>query len=62
MITINITDKTLLGSYALLMVPSKLVANPGEKISFTSSIIGTLFKTPIIQIAEFADGTTEQKV
>lgn len=61
MITINITDKTLLGSYALLMIPSTLIANIGEKINYSTHILGSMLKTPITQIAEFADGTTQQK-
>ena len=61
MITINIIDKSLLNSYALLMTPSKLIANVGEKITFSTYIMGTLLKTPLIQIAEFADGTTQKK-
>ncbi|EKD25603.1 MAG: hypothetical protein ACD_80C00012G0019 [uncultured bacterium (gcode 4)] len=61
MITINVLDKSLLASYALLMIPSSLIANIWEKINFTTSIIGTFLKTPLTQIAEFSDGTTQQK-
>lgn len=61
MITINVLDKTLLASYALLMIPSKLIANIGQKIDFSTRIIGTFVKTPIVQIADFADGTTQKK-
>ena len=61
MITINILDKTLLASYALLMVPSKLIANIGQKIDFSTRIIGTFLKTPIVQIADFADGITQKR-
>ena len=60
-ITINIIDKTLFASYALLMTPSALIANIGEKINFSTRIIGTLLKTPIVQIIEFADGVTQKK-
>ena len=60
-LTIYITDKATLASYALLMIPSKLIANIGEKIDFSTRIVGKLMKTPITQIAEFADGTTQQK-
>ncbi|MFA6256352.1 MAG: thrombospondin type 3 repeat-containing protein [Candidatus Absconditabacterales bacterium] len=60
-ITINISDKTLLASYALLMTPSQLIANIGQKINFSTRIIGTLLKTPLMQIAEFADGITQKK-
>lgn len=61
MLTIYITDKASLASYALLMIPSKLIANIGEKIDFSTRIVGKMTKTPITQIAEFADGTTLQK-
>lgn len=61
MITIQIIDKTRLWSYALLMIPSKLTANIWEKINFSTYIIGNSFKTPLIQIAEFWDGITQQK-
>jgi hypothetical protein len=40
MITLFIVDKSLLRSYALLLAPSKLVANIGEKISFNSYKVG----------------------
>jgi len=60
-ITMNITDTTLLASYALLMTPSTLIANIGQKINFTTRIIGNMLKTPIVQIAEFADGVTQKK-
>jgi len=60
-LTINITDTSLLASYALLMTPSKLIAKIGEKIDFSTHIVGNLMKTPIIQIFEFADGTTQKK-
>jgi len=60
-ITINIVDKTLFSSYALLMTPSTLVANVWETIMFATRIIGTLLKTPLTQIAEFSDGVTQQK-
>ncbi|MEI6673022.1 MAG: hypothetical protein WCL02_06995 [bacterium] len=43
------------------MIPSTLIANIGEKIIFSTRIIGNLFTTPITQIAEFADGTTQKK-
>ena len=61
MLTINVGDKSLLWSYALLMVPSTLIADVGEKINFNTRIIGTLLKTPLIQIIEFADGITQKK-
>jgi len=61
MITINVIDKTLFSSYALLMIPSKLITKIGEKVDFSTSIIGTLLKTPLMQILEFADGTTQKK-
>lgn len=60
-ITMNVTDKTLFASYALLMTPSTLIANVGQKINFTTHIIGTMLKTPIIQITEFGDGVTQKK-
>jgi len=60
-ITINVQDKTLLASYALLMTPSTLIANIGQKINFTNNIIWTLIQNPIIQIAEFADGITQKR-
>jgi len=43
------------------MVPSTLIADVGEKINFNTRIIGTLLKTPLIQIIEFADGITQKK-
>jgi hypothetical protein len=43
------------------MKPSSLVVNVGEKISFSTNIIGTFIQTPIIQIANFGDGITQQK-
>ena len=61
MITIYITDKTRLWSYALLMTPSTLIANVWDKINFSTRIIWSLLKTPIIQIAEFSDWTTQKK-
>lgn len=60
-ITINVIDKTLLASYALLMIPSKLIANVWENINFTTRSIGTMLKKAIIQIEDFGDGITEQK-
>jgi len=57
----NIVDKSLLASYALMMTPSTLIANIGQKINFSARIIGSPIKTPIIQIVEFADGVTQQK-
>ena len=39
MITVFVVDKSLLRSYALLLIPSKLVATIGEKISFTSNSV-----------------------
>lgn len=60
-ITMNIKDTTLLASYALLMTPSELIADKGQKISFSTRIIGTLLKTPLVQIAEFADGIVQKK-
>ncbi|MCX6825326.1 MAG: PKD domain-containing protein [candidate division SR1 bacterium] len=60
MITINVGDKSLLASYALLMIPSTLIANIGQKINFSTSIKGTLLKTPLIQIIDYSDGTTQQ--
>ena len=60
-LTINITDKSLLGSYALLMTPSALVANIGQKINFSTRIIGNMTKNPGIQVLKFADGITQQK-
>jgi hypothetical protein len=61
-ITINIVDKSQLASYALLITPSTLVANIGQKIIFSAHIIGTLMKSPLIQIAEFGDGITQKKI
>ncbi len=61
MLTMNITDKTLLSSYALLMKPSTLIANIGQKINFSTHIIGKMINTPITQILEFSDGITQQK-
>jgi hypothetical protein len=43
------------------MTPSQLIANIGQKINFSTRIIGTLLKTPLMQIAEFADGITQKK-
>jgi len=60
-ITLYVSDKTRLTSYALVMKPSTLIANIGQKIDFSTSIIGTLLKTPIMQIAEFADGVSQKK-
>lgn len=40
MITLFVVDKSLLRSYALLLAPSKLIANIGEKISFSSYKVG----------------------
>lgn len=60
-ITMNVMDKTLLSSYALLMIPSTLIADIGQKINFSTYIIGNLFKTPLTQILEFSDGVTQQK-
>ena len=40
MITLFVLDKSLLRSYALLLAPSKLIANIGEKISFNSYKVG----------------------
>lgn len=60
-ITINVWDKSLLASYALVMTPSTLIAPIGQKINFSTHIVGTLVKTPLIQILEFADGTTQKK-
>lgn len=61
MLTLLVTDKSALASYALLMTPAKLIANIGEKMSFSTRIVGKLIKTPLTQIAEFADGVTQQK-
>ena len=61
MITINIVDKTRFASYALLMIPSKIITNIGEKIDFSIRIIGDFLKTPLIHITEFWDGITQQK-
>ncbi|MCX6823734.1 MAG: thrombospondin type 3 repeat-containing protein [candidate division SR1 bacterium] len=61
MLTMNITDKTLLSSYALLMTPSTLIANIGQKINFSTHIMGKMINTPITQIMEFSDGVTQQK-
>lgn len=60
-ITINVEDKTLLTSYALVMTPSSLLTNIGQNINFSTRIIGTLLKTPLTQITEFGDGITQQK-
>ncbi len=60
-ITLQVTDKTTLWSYALRMIPSTLIANIGQKITFTSDIIGNMMGNPLTQIAEFADGTIQQK-
>jgi hypothetical protein len=43
------------------MTPSTLIANIGEKMNFSTRIIGTFLKTPLIQIAEFADGVVQKK-
>lgn len=43
------------------MTPSKLIANIGEKINFSTRIIGNLIKTPLIQIVELGDGITQKK-
>jgi len=40
MITLFVVDRSLLRSYALLLVPSKLIDTIGEKISFTSYKVG----------------------
>jgi hypothetical protein len=61
MITINTIDTTLFASYALLITPSSLIANIGQKINFSTRIIGKMIKTPLMQIAEFADGAIEKK-
>ena len=42
------------------MTPSKLFANRGEKITFTTHIIGTMTKTPLIQIQNFGDETSQK--
>jgi PKD repeat protein len=60
-ITINIVDSSSFWSYALVMTPSKLIANIGEKINFSTRIIGNLIKTPLIQIVELGDGITQKK-
>jgi len=60
-ITINSIDKTLFSSYALVMIPSKLISNIGEKIYFETNIVWTLLNTPIIQILEFSDWTSNKK-
>ncbi len=61
-ITLYITDKTLATSYALLMIPSTLTANIGQKIQFSTFIIGTLFTAPRIQIAKFWDNITQKTI
>jgi len=43
------------------MTPSTLVANIGQKINFSTKIIGTMTETPSTQILKFADGITQQK-
>ena len=60
-ITISVSDKTLLASYALVMIPSALIVNIGENINFSTHIIGTMLNTPLVQIAEFGDGITQKK-
>lgn len=60
-ITINILDKTMFASYSLLMIPSKLIANIGEKIDFSTSIVGTMMEKPLMQILEFSDGISQKK-
>jgi hypothetical protein len=52
-LTLNIRDISKQTSYALLMKPSKLIANINEEIVFSTSIIGNMIKTPINNIAEF---------
>ncbi len=61
LITINVIDKTQLASYAMIMVPSTLIANIGQKIDFTTHIVGTLLKTPNEQIMEFGNGALQKK-
>ncbi len=61
MITISISDPSTLWSYALLMKPSSLIADVGDKIDFSTRVIGSMAKIPLIQIANFGDGTTEKK-
>jgi len=60
-ITINIKDKTLLASYALVMIPSSLVTSIGQKINFNIHIVGTFLKTPLLQTIDFADGNSQTK-
>ncbi|MEI7918832.1 MAG: hypothetical protein WCH65_01075 [bacterium] len=60
--TIYISDSTTLASYALVMKPSTLIANIGQKIDFSTSIIGTLLKTPLVQLVEFGDKITQKKI
>lgn len=60
-ITLHVYDKNALQSYALIMSPSKLVANVGEKIVISTRIVGNLFKTPITQILQRGDTTSQQK-
>ncbi len=55
-LTLNIRDISKQTSYALLMKPSKLIANISEEIVFSTSIIGNMIKTPLNNIAEFWDG------
>lgn len=61
MLTLQVKDKSLLSSYALLMSPSKLITSVGEKIFISTRIIGTLFKTPILQTLEQWDTNSQQK-
>jgi len=59
-ITLYITDKSALASYALRMVPSKLIANIGEKITFMFNILGIAPKTPISHMIQFSDGNYQK--
>lgn len=54
-------DTSLLASYALLTIPSQLVGNMGDKITFTNRILGTMIKQPLSQVQDFSDSTTEKK-
>jgi len=55
MITIHVIDTTTLSSYALLLIPSKLIANIGENISMIARTIGNKQILPKTHIIDFSD-------
>lgn len=61
MLTLNIIDKSVFASYALLMTPDTLITSIWGKINFSAHIIGNLLKTPINQVMEFSDGSLQTK-